>query len=144
MAWPIPQRPGEPEDANRPWHWVARAEDAGQAPLPIGWNGALRHWMVWDGSSVTAEEAARRFTYLGPCLTPAEADAALARARAAAVPPPPAEPQEPRGLAALAASAEPPPPPAMIYRKDAVRMHLLIFAGTLVATLFLAEKVVRW
>jgi hypothetical protein len=60
------------------------------------------------------------------------------------LPPPPTEPEEPRGLAALAASADPPPPLEMVYKKDAVRMHLLIFAGTLVATLFLAEKVVRW
>lgn len=135
MTWPNPARPGEPADANRPWHWVARSDDAGRAPLPIGWNGAMRAWMVWDGGSVSAAEAAQRFTYLGPCLTPEETAAAMAAKAQAA---------EPRGLAALAASAEPPPPPAMIYRKDAVRVHLLIFAGTLIATLFLAEKVVRW
>ncbi|MBU8543615.1 MULTISPECIES: hypothetical protein [Roseomonadaceae] len=134
MAWPDPHRPGEPADPSRPWHWVARIEDGAAAtPLPIGWNGALRNWMVWDGSAVTAAEAARRFTYLGPCLTPAEAQA---RAESA--------PEEPRGLAALAASATPPPPPAMVFRKDAVRNHLLIFAGTLFGTLFLAEKVIRW
>ncbi|WP_203072490.1 hypothetical protein [Falsiroseomonas ponticola] len=135
MTWPNPARPGEPADANRPWHWVARADDGGAAPLPIGWNGALRAWMVWDGSHLSAAEAAQRFTYLGPCLTPDETRAAMAAQATAA---------EPRGLAALAASAEPPPPPAMIYKKDAVRMHLMIFAGTLIATLFLAEKVVRW
>ncbi|MGX9966911.1 hypothetical protein ACVFYP_26545 [Roseomonas sp. F4] len=132
MAWPDPNRPGEPADPSRPWHWVARAEDRSQAPLPIGWNGALRNWMVWDGSAVTADEAARRFTYLGPCLTPAETAQALAAAG-------PLAPEEPRGLAALAASATPPPPPAMVFRKDAVRNHLLIFAGTLFGTLFLAE-----
>lgn len=129
MAWPDPKRPGEPADPSRPWHWVARTEDRGRAPLPIGWNGALRQWMVWDGSAVTADEAARRFTYLGPCLTPAETAQALA-ARAS---------EEPRGLAALAASATPPPPPTMVFRRDAVRNHLLIFAGTLFGTLFLAE-----
>ncbi|MBX9596258.1 MAG: hypothetical protein K2X46_17970 [Roseomonas sp.] len=132
MAWPNPTRPGEPADANRPWHWVARSDDTSRVPLPIGWNGAMRAWMVWDGSTVSAAEAAQRFTYLGPCLTPAETKAAQAASA------------EPRGLAALAASATPPPPPAMIYKKDAVRVHLLIFAGTLFATLFLAEKVVRW
>jgi hypothetical protein len=135
MAWPDPARPGEPADAARPWHWVARSDDTGRAPLPIGWNGALRQWMVWDGSAVTAPEAARRFIYLGPCLTPAEA--AEAQARALAQPPP--APEEPRGLAALAASATPPPPPSMVFRKDAVRNHLLIFGGTLFGTLFLAE-----
>lgn len=139
MAWPDPKRPGEPADPSRPWHWVARTEDRSRAPLPIGWNGALRQWMVWDGSAVTAEEAVRRFTYLGPCLTPAETEQALAAALAAAVPAAPAKPQEPRGLAALAASAVPPPPPAMVFRKDAVRNHLLIFAGTLFGTLFIAE-----
>ncbi len=135
MAWPNPQRPGEPADANRPWHWVSRRDDAGAAPLPIGWNGALGQWMIWDGSQVSASEAAQRFAYLAPCLTLGETEAALA-ARAAAA--------EPRGLAALAASADPAPPPAMIYKKDAVRMHLVVFAGTLITTLFLAEKVVRW
>jgi hypothetical protein len=145
MAWPNPAHPGEPIDPNRPWHWVARVEDGGMAPLPIGWNAALRHWVVWDGSTVAPEEAARRYRYLGPCLTPAEAEAALAAAKASALPAgPPPPPEEPRGLAALAAAAVPPPPPAMIYRKDAVRMHVLIFAGTLAATLFLAEKIVRW
>lgn len=131
MAWPDPQRPGEPGDA-RPWHWVARVEDGGRTPLPIGWNGALRQWMVWDGSAVPAEEAARRFAYLGPCLTPTETAAALEEAKAGA--------EEPRGLAALAASATPPPPPGVVFRKDAIRNHLLIFAGTLFGTLFLIDK----
>ncbi|OYW08361.1 MAG: hypothetical protein B7Z53_04870 [Rhodospirillales bacterium 12-71-4] len=112
---------------------MARVEDAGGAPLPIGWNGALRQWMVWDGSALTAVEAARRFRYLGPCLTPEEV-AAARTVRAAA--------EEPRGLAALAASATPPPPPAMVFRRDAVRNHLLIFAGTLAGTLFLAEWII--
>ena len=45
-----------------------------------------------------------------------------------------------RGLAALGATSIPDPPPAMVFRKDAVRNHLLIFAGTLFGTLFLIEK----
>jgi hypothetical protein len=32
----------------------------------------------------------------------------------------------------------------MVPRRDAIRNHLLIFAGSVVATLFLAEKVVHW
>ena len=133
MAWPNPTHPGEPADS-RPWHWVARVEDGSRTALPIGWNGALRQWMVWDGSAVGPEEAARRFLYLGPCLTPTETEAALAEAKSGAA----AEPL--RGLAALAASATPPPPPSMVFRKDAIRNHLLIFAGTLFGTMFLIDK----
>jgi hypothetical protein len=48
--------------------------------------------------------------------------------------------EEPRGLAALAASAPPEPPPATVYRRDAVRNHLLIFAGTLFGTIFVIEE----
>ncbi|PWS38279.1 hypothetical protein DFH01_03010 [Falsiroseomonas bella] len=139
MSWPD-SRLGEPADPNRPWHWVSRSEEAGGHPLPIGWNTHLRHWVLWDGSTIGPEEAARRFVYLGPCLTPSEAQAAVADAVAAATPAAPPPEQEPRGLAALAASALPEPPPAMVYRKEAIRNHLLIFAGTLFGTLFLAEK----
>ncbi len=134
MSWPDPQRPGEPADPGRPWHWVHRAEDRHGHPLPIGWNMHLRHWVLWDGATIGPEEAARRFAYAGPCLTPAETHAAVSDAVAAADPP------EPRGLAALAASALPEPPPAMVYRKEAIRNHLLIFAGTLFGTAFLIDK----
>jgi hypothetical protein len=34
-------------------------------------------------------------------------------------------------------------PADMVPRRDAIRNHLLIFAGSVVATLFLAEKIVR-
>jgi hypothetical protein len=142
MSWPD-SRPGEPADPNRPWHWVTRSGEAAGHPLPIGWNTHLRHWVLWDGSTIGTEDAARRFAYVGPCLTPAETQAALAEAVAAATPAAPPPEETPRGLAALAASAVPDPPPAMVYRKDAVRMHLMIFAGTLIATVFLAEKFVR-
>jgi hypothetical protein len=137
MPWPDAARPGLPADPNRPWHWLA---EAGGHPLPVGWNPHLRHWVLWDRSTIEPEEAARRFSYLGPALTPAESEAATAEAVAAAAPatPPPAE--EPRGLAALAASSQPDPPPAMVYKKDAIRNHILIFVGTLVATVFLIEK----
>jgi hypothetical protein len=135
MAWPNTAHPGEPADS-RPWHWVARVEDAGRTALPIGWNGALRQWMVWDGSTVGPEEAARRFLYLGPCLTPGEIKASLEAASTGTSNDPP------RGLAALVASATPPPPPAMVFRKDAIRNHLMIFAGTLFGTLFLAEWII--
>jgi hypothetical protein len=141
MSWPDAARSGEPADASRPWHWVSRAEDGGLHPLPVGWNPHLRHWVLWDGSTIGPEEAARRFAYLGPCHTPAETQAMVAQATAAAnTPADPPEPAEPRGMAALAASALPEPPPAMVYRKDAIRNHLLIFAGTLFGTIFLIEK----
>ena len=140
MPWPIAARPGEPADPNRPWHWVSRTEDGGLHPLPVGWNPHLRHWVLWDGATIGPEEASRRFAYLGPCLTPAETHAAVADAVASATPAAPPPQSEPRGLAALAASALPDPPPAMVYRKDAIRNHLLIFAGTLFGTLFLIDK----
>jgi hypothetical protein len=139
MPWPD-ARPGEPADTNRPWHWVSRAEDGGSHPLPLGWNPHLRHWVLWDGSTIAPEEAARRFAYLGPCMTPAETDARVADAVAAATPAAPPPPEEPRGLAALAASALPDPPPAMVYKNKAVATHVMIFLGTLFGTLFLAEK----
>jgi hypothetical protein len=34
-------------------------------------------------------------------------------------------------------------PADMVPRRDAIRNHVLIFAGSVVATLFLAEKIVR-
>ncbi|MCA3322850.1 MAG: hypothetical protein INF79_15420 [Roseomonas sp.] len=120
-AWPNAARPGEPDDTARPWHWLARLDDGGQAPVPLGWNPAARQWLSWDGTALAPEEAARRYRYLGPALTPAE----------------------------VAASAElVAPAPGhhvdMVPRRDAMRNHLLIFAGSVVATLFLAEKVVHW
>lgn len=136
MSWPDPRRPGHPADTTRAWHWVARTEDAARNAMPLGWNAQLGQWMGWDGRMMPPEEVAGRFAYLAPAAMPAEVEAAIARAVAAAVP---AGPEEPRGLAGLVASAVPEPPPAMVYRRDAIRNHLLIFAGTLVATLFLVE-----
>jgi hypothetical protein len=137
MSWPEPQRPGEPAESSRAWHWVSRLEDYGRHAQPVSWNAALRRWTLWDGGSLTPAEAVDRLRYHGPAMTPDETEAKVAEAVAAAVPP---EPDVPRGLAALAASAEPPPPPAMVYRKHAIRNHILIFAGTLFGTLFLIEK----
>lgn len=143
MNWPDPQRPGEPAESSRPWHWVTRGEDGGLHPLPLGWNPHLRHWVAWDGATVSPEEAARRYGYIGPALTPLEVNARVVEALAAASP---AEPpleradEPPRGLAALAASALPPPPPKMVYKNKAVMMHVLIFLGTLFGTLFLLDQ----
>ena len=122
-AWPNTARPGEPADTARPWHWLARLDDGGQAPVPLGWNSAARQWLSWDGSALAPEEAARRFRYLGPALPPAEGvEEAAAAERFTPVSAPPAD---------------------MVPRRDAIRNHLLIFAGSVVATLFLAEKIVR-
>ena len=122
-AWPNTARPGEPADTARPWHWLARLDDGGQAPVPLGWNPAARQWLSWDGSALTPEEAARRFRYLGAALPPAE------------------------GVVEAAATEKFTPVSAhradMVRRRDAIRNHLLIFAGSVVATLFLAEKIVR-
>jgi hypothetical protein len=99
-------------------------DDGGQAPVPLGWNPAARQWLSWDGSALAPAEAARRFRYLGPALTPAEVAAEAA--------------------SAAATEAPPPPPLDMIPKRDAIRNHLLIFVGSVVATLFLAEKIVHW
>ena len=123
-VWPDAARPGEPADPTRPWHWLARLDDGGQAPVPLGWNPAARQWLSWDGSALAPAEAARRFRYLGPALTPAEVAAEAA--------------------SAAATEAPPPPPLDMIPKRDAIRNHLLIFVGSVVATLFLAEKIVHW
>ena len=123
-AWPNAARPGEPTDAARPWHWLARLDDGGLAPLPMGWNAAARQWLSWDGSALAPEEAARRFRYLGPALTPAEV--ATEAVQAAPIETIPAAPVD------------------MVPRRDAVRNHVLIFVGSVVATLFLAEKIVQW
>ncbi len=123
-AWPNAARPGEPADAARPWHWLERLDDGGQAPLPMGWNAAARQWLSWDGSALAPEEAARRFRYLGPALTPAEVAAEAV----------PAAPIETLPVA----------PTDVVPRRDAIRNHLLIFVGSVVATLFLAEKIVQW
>ena len=136
-AWPDTSRPGEPADSARPWHWLARLDDGGAAPLPLGWNPHLRNWVMWDGTSLAPAEAAQRFGYLGACMTPAETGALVQEAIAKVAPPPA---QELRGLAALGASSVPDPPPELVRRKDAIRNHLLIFAGTLFGTLFLIDK----
>ena len=123
-AWPNAARPGEPADTARPWHWLARLDDGGQAALPLGWNSAARQWLSWDGSALSPEEAARRFRYLGPALTPAEITAEATQV----------DIFEPIQAA----------PPDMVPRRDAIRNHLLIFVGSVVAMLFLAEKIVHW
>jgi len=123
-AWPNTARPGEPADTARPWHWLARLDDGGQAPVPLGWNSAARQWLSWDGTALAPQEAARRFRYLGPAMTPAEVAA------------------ETKPVETL--EAAPTLPPNMVPRRDAVRNHLLIFVGSVVATLFLAEKIVHW
>ena len=123
-AWPNTARPGEPADTARPWHWLARLDDGGQAPVPLGWNPAARQWLSWDGTALAPEEAARRFRYLGPALTPAEVAAE-------------AVPSE-------AVEAPPSAPADMVPRRDAIRNHVLIFLGSVVMTLFLAEKIVNW
>ncbi len=123
-AWHNTARPGEPTDTARPWHWLARLDDGGQAPVPLGWNPAAQQWLSWDGSALAPEEAARRFRYLCPALPPAEVAAETAQADVV--------------------EALPAPPIDMVPKRDAIRNHLLIFVGSVVATLFLAEKIVQW
>jgi hypothetical protein len=103
---------------------LARLDDGGQAPVPLGWNPAVRQWLSWDGSALAPAEAARRFRYLGPALTPAEVAAEAAQAEAM--------------------PSMPPMPVDMVRKRDAIRNHVLIFIGSVVATLFVAEKIVQW
>ncbi|MFN7305481.1 MAG: hypothetical protein ACK5TQ_02735, partial [Acetobacteraceae bacterium] len=77
----------------------------------------------WDGSALAPAEAARRFRYLGPALTPAEVAAETAEAEAAALPAQPGD---------------------MVPKRVAIRNHLLLFVVSVVATLVLAEKIVQW
>jgi hypothetical protein len=137
-GWPNPERPGEPADPARPWHWVTRAGDAGGTPLPIGWNGALRQWLVWDGAPISPEEAAQRFAYVGPCQTPAETKALVAEAAEGAAS------KELRGYAGMAAAAanRPELPPAMMLRKHAIMANIGVFIGTAVTILYLAEWII--
>jgi hypothetical protein len=94
--------------------------------------------VTWDGATLAPAEAAARFPYLVPILTPAESESRVAQA--AAAPPRVVPPGELRGLAGLGATSIPDPPPTMVFKKDAIRNHLLIFAGTLFGTLFLIDK----
>ena len=90
------------------------------------WVGRARELVVREaaGSDGSGRFVVERF--------PAYVEAVLARAAAVV------EAAAAEKLAPVSAH-----PADMVPRRDAIRNHLLIFAGSVVATLFLAEKIVR-
>jgi hypothetical protein len=85
-TWPDPARPGVPLNPERDgWHWVQRI-DKGFVPNPriILWTDDWSSGQFfWDAVGYQADEQklGRDFRYLGPALTPAEADARVSEAR---------------------------------------------------------------
>lgn len=90
MTWPT-DRPGYPRDAwnglppnpeRRGWHWLGFKGQHEQGREPWAWlwsdeDGAPGEfqWMTDDDGD--PERMARQFTYLGPCYTQADLDAAV-------------------------------------------------------------------
>ena len=85
-GWPDPARPGVPINPDRDgWHWVQRV-DKGFVPIPrvILWTDDwTSRQFSWDAIGYEADERklGRDFRYIGPCLTPAEVDARVAKAQ---------------------------------------------------------------
>lgn len=80
MTWPT-DRPGYPMHAERDgWHWLKHPEDL--RPFPSPWNAELGGWP--SGALHSPQGIIDLgFTYLGPCLTPAEVAAAVQAEREA-------------------------------------------------------------
>lgn len=77
-GWPDPARPGVPLHPERDgWHWLHHKED--MRPIPAMWNAALAGWTCGTLHS-PGWIVDLGYTYLGPCILPAD----LAAERAAA------------------------------------------------------------
>jgi len=78
-GWPDPARPGYPANPERSgWHWLKHPEDL--RPFPSAWNAELGGWP--SGALHSPQGIIDLgFTYLAPCLPPAEVAEALAQAR---------------------------------------------------------------
>jgi hypothetical protein len=64
---------GVPQNPERDgWHWLLNADGVGD-PFPMLWDADGKMWDAGDAGWMLAEEVAVRRTYLGPCLTPADA-----------------------------------------------------------------------
>lgn len=73
-SWPDPQRPGYPQNPERDgWHFLWDHEDA--HGYPFKWEAEFGAWVGQD----IIERGT--WTYLGPCLLPAEVEAREAAAR---------------------------------------------------------------
>lgn len=75
QGWPDPARPGYPANPERSgWHWLKHPEDL--RPFPSPWNAELGGWP--SGALHSPQGIIDLgFTYLGPCLPPAEIAAAV-------------------------------------------------------------------
>ena len=80
-GWPDEARPGVPMNSEvSGWHWVGEAAD----PIALFWK-AVPHLLdggVWLSGSRAIRSV---WTYLGPCLQPAEVAARVEQARAKAL-----------------------------------------------------------
>ena len=69
-AWPDPARPGVPLNPERDgWHWLHHPEDI--RPIATPWVAEIHAWS--SGAAHSPQGVVDLgYTYLGPCLTPAE------------------------------------------------------------------------
>lgn len=71
-GWPDPSRPGYPLHPERDgWHWLLTAHGISE-PFPKAWHARIQRWELSDGSLEASHHAAERWTYLGPCILPAD------------------------------------------------------------------------
>ena len=80
-GWPDASKPGYPANPERDgWHWLKHPEDL--RPFPSAWNAELGGWP--SGALHSPRGVVDLgFTYIGPCLTPAEVAAAVQAEREA-------------------------------------------------------------
>jgi hypothetical protein len=75
-GWPDPLKPGMPLNPERDgWHWLLQPVTEKQ--WIIAWNPDWNYWGAFPGISPNdmGHPKLRGYKYLGPVLTPAEADA---------------------------------------------------------------------
>ena len=75
-GWPDPDKPGVPLNPERDgWHWLLQPVTEKQ--WIIAWNPDWNYWGAFPGISPNdmGHPKLRGYKYLGPVLTPAEADA---------------------------------------------------------------------
>jgi hypothetical protein len=75
-GWPNPDKPGVPLNSDRHgWHWLL--QPVTERPWIIAWNPDWNYWGAFPGISPNdmGHPKLRGYKYLGPVLTPIEADA---------------------------------------------------------------------
>jgi hypothetical protein len=81
-GWPEASKPGVPLNPDRSgWHWLSRP---GQRSV-VRWSSTYQEWWFMGHQHPPSAIASpdRGWTYLGPCMTPAEVAAQIAAAVAA-------------------------------------------------------------